>query len=91
MKTVLNKKNDNELKRVQKILLNQMDRLDNEEIMKERSKREIQRSGAISQSAVAFVKSLQTQMKVLELSGKYNVEVDTMNDYLGIKNEKENK
>jgi hypothetical protein len=85
MKTVLGVKNENELKKVQKILLNQMDRLDDEEIMKERGKREIMRSGAISQSAVAFVKSIQTQMKVLELSGKYNVEVDTMNDYLGIK------
>lgn len=90
MKTILNQTNNNELKRVQKILLNQMDRLDDEEVMKERGKREIQRSGAISQSAVAFVKSIQMQTKIIELSGKYNVEVETMNEFLGIDNEKEN-
>lgn len=90
MKTILNQTNNNELKRVQKILINQMDRLDDDEVMKESGKREIQRSGAISQSAVAFVKSIQTQTKILELSGKYNVEVETMNEFLGIDNEKEN-
>lgn len=87
MRTILGKENKNELKRVQKVLLNQMERLDDEEIMKERGKREIGRSGAISQSASAFVKSIQTQMKILELSGKYNVEVKDMNEFLGIKSE----
>lgn len=87
MKTILGKENKNELKRVQKVLLNQMERLDDEEIMKERGKREIGRSGAISQSASAFIKSIQTQMKILEMSGKYNVETKDMNEYLGIRSE----
>lgn len=91
IKTILGQENNNELKRVQKILLNQMDRLDDEEIMKERGKREIQRSGALSQSAISYIKSVALQTKILELSGKYNVEVKDMNDYLGIKNEKEDK
>lgn len=85
MKTILGKKNDNELKRIQKILLNQMERLDDEEVMKERGKREIMRSGALSQSAGAYIKSVIVQTKVLELSGKYNVEVNDINNYLGIK------
>jgi hypothetical protein len=88
MKTVLGVKNENELKKVQKILLNQMDRLDDEEIMKERGKREIMRSGAISQSSMSFIKSIQTQLRILEMSGKYNVEVNDMNNYLGIKSDK---
>ena len=91
MKTILNQKNNNELKRVQKILLNQMERLDDEEIMKERGKREIQRSGVLSQSAIYFIKSVSLQAKILELAGKYNVEVEDMNDYLGIRNEKKDK
>lgn len=91
MKTILKKENNNELKRIQKILLNQMERLDDEEIMKERGKREIQRSGALSQSAISFIKSVSLQTKILELAGKYNVEVETMNDYLGINNEKKDK
>ena len=85
MKTILGKGNNNELKRIQKILLNQMERLDDEEVMKERGKREIMRSGALSQSASAYIKSVVVQTKVLELSGKYNVEVNEMNSYLGIK------
>ena len=85
MKTILGKKNSNELQKIQKILLNQMERLDDNDIMKEQSKKEIQRSGALSQSASTFVKSVQTQMRVLDLSGKYNVEVETMNEFLGIK------
>lgn len=88
MKTVQGVKNNNELKRIQKILLNQMERLDDDNIMKEQGKREIMRSGAISQSSISFIKSIQTQLRVLEMSGKYNVEVDTMNDYLGIKSGK---
>lgn len=87
MKTVLGVKNNNELKKIQKILLNQMERLDNEEVTKERGKREIMRSGAISQSSISFIKSIQTQLRILEMSGKYNVEVNDMNNYLGIKSD----
>lgn len=88
MKTILGKENENDLKRYQKILLNQAERLDDNEIMNERGKREIARSGALSQNATAFVKSIQTQLKIVEVSNKYNVEPDTMNDYLGIKSDK---
>lgn len=88
MKTILGKENNNDLKRYQKILLNQAERLDDNEIMKEQGKREIARSGALSQNAVSFIKSIQTQLKIVEVSNKYNVEPDTMNDYLGIKSNK---
>lgn len=87
MKTLLGVKNNNELKKIQKILLNQMERLDNNEIMKDSGKREIMRSGAISQSSISFIKSIQTQLRILEMSGKYNVEVNDMNNYLGIKSD----
>ena len=87
MKTILGKENQNDLKKYQKILLNQAERLDDNEIMNERGKREIARSGAISQSASAFIKSIQTQMRILEMSGKYNVETKDMNEYLGIRSE----
>lgn len=85
IKTILGKTNESELKRVQGILINQMERLNDDETMKSYSKREMARSGALSQQASAYVKSVQTQIKVLELSGKYNVEPDDMNAFLGIK------
>lgn len=85
IQTILGKSNDNELKRIQKILLNQMERLDDDEIMSERLKKEIMRSGALSQSASTYVKSVQTQMRILDLSGKHSVEINDMNEFLGIK------
>lgn len=88
MKTILGKANENDLKKYQRILLNQAERLDDNELMNERGKREIARSGALSQNAVSFIKSIQTQLKIVEVSNKYNVEPDTMNDYLGIKSDK---
>ena len=87
MKFKLDKKNNNELQRIQRILLNQMERLDNEDIMKERGNKEIKVSGALSQSACSYIKSVQTQIRVLDLSNKYGVKVNEMNEYLGIKNE----
>lgn len=90
MKTILNQKNDCELKKIQLMLLNQMERLNDDEVMKLSAKKEVMRSGALSQSVCAYVKSINTQAKILELSGKYNVNVEDMNNYLGINNEKEN-
>ena len=76
-------KNDNELKRVQKILLNQMNRLDDQEVMNHNGKREMQRSSAISQNASAYIKSVLTQIKILELSNKVAT-TEQINEYLGI-------
>ena len=68
-------KNNTGLKKVQDILLNQMTRLNDDEMMK---------SGALSQQASAYIKSVATQIRILDLSGKYNVEPNDMNEYLGI-------
>ena len=84
MKMILGKKNENKLQEIQGYLLNQMKRLDDNSLMKKEGSKEIQRSGALSQSACSFVKSVQTQMKVLDLSGKYNAEISDMNKFLGI-------
>ena len=90
IKTILSPKggtieNNNELKRIQGFLLHQMERLDDEELIKTYSKREIARAGALSQQASAYAKAVANQIRILELSGKYNVEPDDMNEYLGIK------
>lgn len=77
-------KNNTGLKKVQDILLNQMTRLNDDEMMKTYNKREVARSGALSQQASAYVKSVATQIRILDLSSKYNVEPNDMNEYLGI-------
>lgn len=90
IKTILSPKggtipNNNELKRIQGFLLNQMERLDDDELIKTYNKREIARAGALSQQASAYSKAVANQIRILELSSKYNVEPDDMNEYLGIK------
>lgn len=84
-KNVLKQNNDSNLKKVQDILLKEMERLNDDELMKTYSKREIVRSGALTQQASAYVKSVGTQIKILELSVKYNGEPNDMNEFLGIK------
>lgn len=84
IKTILGKKNENKFQEVQGILLRQMERLDDKKVMNKDGKVEIQRSGAISQSASAFVKSVQLQMRILDYSNKYNVDMEDMNKFLGI-------
>ena len=77
-------KNNNELQRIQKILLNEMERLDNQEIMAERGNKEIKVSGALSKSATSYIKAVQTQIKVFDLSNKYNTKVSELNEFFGI-------
>lgn len=58
----------NKLLKVQDMLYNQMKRLDDNEIMdKGYGKREIMRSGALSQSVCAYIKSVNTNIKIKEL------------------------
>ena len=59
---------NNNLLKIQEMLLNQMERLDNNELMqKGLGNREIQRSGALSQSASAYIKSVNTSLKIKEM------------------------
>lgn len=76
---------NNRLVKIQEMLYNQMERLDNNELMeKGLGKREIQRSGALSQSAGAYIKSVNTQLKVKEMCKKNpNAEKDMLKE-LGI-------
>jgi hypothetical protein len=60
---------NNRLIKIQEMLFNQMERLDNNDLMeKGLGKREIQRSGALSQSAASYIKSVQTQLKIMEMT-----------------------
>lgn len=59
---------DNKLIRIQEMLFNQMERLDDDKLMqKGLGNREIQRSGALSQSVCAYIKSVNTSIKVKEM------------------------
>ena len=75
----------NRLIKIQDMLYNQMKRLDDNELMNQGlGKREIQRSGALSQSAGAYLKSVQTQLKVKEMVRKNPSAEKTILGELGV-------
>ena len=80
---------NNRLIKIQDMLYNQMKRLDNDETMKD-SNKEIQRSGALSQSAGAYIKSVQTQLKIKEMCKKNPAAEQTTLIELGIINVDDN-
>ena len=76
---------NNKLIKIQEMLFNQMKRLDNNNLMeKGLGKREIQRSGALSQSASAYIKSVQTQLKVKEMTKRNPESENTILKELGV-------
>ena len=75
-------KNKNELIEIQKLLMKQMHRLDTA-IGKEVSY-EINRSGAMSQNAQAFLKAVNTSIKVKEMCGKNPDAEQTILDEIGV-------
>lgn len=76
---------NNRLIKIQEMLFNQMERLDNNDLMeKGLGKREIQRSGALSQSAGAYIKSVQTQLKVKEMTKRNPASENTILKELGV-------
>lgn len=79
----------NRLIKIQEMLYNQMTRLDDNELM-EKSNKEIQRSGAMSQSAGAYIKSVQTQIKIKEMCKRNPASEQTTLIELGVLNEDSN-
>ena len=53
---------NNKLIKIQEMLYDEMQRLSDDEIVKSYAKREVSRSQALTQSAGAFIKSINTQI-----------------------------
>lgn len=75
-------RNKNELKEIQKLLMKQMHRLDTA-VGKEVSY-EINRSGAMSQNAQAFLKSVATSLRVKEMVKNNPKAEQTILDEIGV-------
>lgn len=65
---------NNELKKIQKMLMNQMERLDNNETMKDNTI-EIARGNALSQNAVTYIKTVNVGLRIIEMQEKYGNKV----------------
>lgn len=79
---------NNKIIKIQEMLLNQMERLNDDELIKSYAKRETLRSGALSQSACAYIKAINTSLKIKELSKNNEKAEESLLKELGIKDEK---
>ncbi len=75
----------NKLLKAQDMLYNQMKRLDNDELMNNgNGKREIMRSGALSQSVCAYIKAVNTNIKIMEMCKSNPKGQETLREELGV-------
>lgn len=78
---------NNKIIKIQEMLYEEMNKLSDDENMKTYAKREVSRSQALTQSAGAFVKAINTQLKVKELCNKNPEVEEKLLKELGVINE----
>ena len=82
-------KMNNNLIKMQEMLMRQMERLDDNEQMKINGRDEVARGNALSQSASTFIKSVNVGMRVIEMSKKHSIQKQRLKKELGIEEENE--
>ena len=78
---------DNNLIKMQEMLMRQMGRLD--DAVSNEISIEVKRSGALSQNAQAYLKSINTSLRVKEMVKKNPLAEKTILEEIGVLNEKE--
>lgn len=78
---------ENKLIKIQEMLYDEMQRLSDDEIVKSYAKREVSRSQALTQSAGAFIKSVNTQLQIKNVVKANNVKEKDLLKELGVVNE----
>lgn len=79
---------NNNLIKIQEMLMRQMERLDDDTLMQKHNKEEVSRGNTLCQSAVTFLKSINIGLRVIEISDKININKKELTNQLGIENEK---
>ena len=75
---------ENKLAEIQEVIMKEIKRLDNDEIMNEQGKEEISRSNAISLTACAFIKAVNTNLAIMKQAERFGETFESMNKYLGL-------
>lgn len=78
---------NNKIINIQEMLYEEMKKLSDDEHIKTYAKREVSRSQALTQSAGAFIKAVNTQLKIKELAKKNPAHEETLLKELGVANE----
>lgn len=81
----------NKILKIQEMLYDEMNKLSDDELMKTYAKREVSRSQALTQSAGAYIKAINTQLKIKELVNNNHKKEQSLLESLGVvENEKKN-
>lgn len=64
------------LKEIQKMTMDEMKRLNNDEHMKEYGKEEVARANALSQNATVYIKTINVTMRIEEMKQNYNITIE---------------
>lgn len=79
---------NNNLINMQEMLLRQMERLDElDNKIGVNKTEEISRANALSQNATTFLKSVNTGLRIIDASKKYEIEKDKLTQELGVEYE----
>lgn len=69
---------------IQEIVFKQLKRLDDDKLMEESGAEEIARSNVISNNAQTFIKSVNTQIKIMEMAERQGHQVRKLTHDLGL-------
>lgn len=69
---------------IQEVVYRQLMRLDDNKIMEEKGAEEIARSNVISNNAQTFIKSVNTQMKIMEMAERQGRQTKKLTEELGL-------
>lgn len=72
------------LKQIQIMTLQQMERLSDNEYMESKGKEEIARANALSQNATTFIKTINIGLRITEMQEKFNINEIRLKEKLGI-------
>lgn len=70
-----------------KIIMNQLERLDDLDVNNQNAQLELSRAVAISQNATSYIKTLNTGLKIFEMGKKYNIKEKSLCQVIGISHE----
>lgn len=80
----------NNVTEVQEMVLKQLKRLDDDNLMEESGAKEIERGNTISKNAKTFAQLVNLNIRITDFAEKQAMDLNQVNDFLGIQTEDEN-
>lgn len=75
---------ENNLIKIQTIVMKQMERLNDNTYMQNEGKEEIARANALSQNATVFIKTINIGLRIIDMQQKFNISESNLKQKIGI-------